>query len=54
VEHWLPPEVGWQKANADGAISPGEGNGGVGGDHQRSPWRSVVGRLPFFPSRDGS
>jgi hypothetical protein len=29
-EHWLPPEVGWTKANADGSFAATEGHGGGG------------------------
>ena len=28
-EHWFPPEVGWFKANADGAFVSASGHGGV-------------------------
>jgi hypothetical protein len=30
VEHWLKPEVGWCKANADGAFHATDGRGGAG------------------------
>jgi hypothetical protein len=30
VEHWHPPERGWFKANADGAFSATDGQGGGG------------------------
>jgi ribonuclease HI len=36
AEHWLPPERGWTKLNADGAFSVKDGSGGCGvvmGDH---------------------
>jgi hypothetical protein len=29
-EHWLPPDDGWHKVNADGAFSSSLGNGGCG------------------------
>jgi hypothetical protein len=34
VKHWLLPEPGWYKANADGALSAADGHGG-GGDLAR-------------------
>jgi ribonuclease HI len=49
VTHWSPPAVGWHKANADGAFSSSEGNGGGGvivRDHHGSP---VAGSSAFFP-----
>jgi hypothetical protein len=30
VEHWLPPEEGWVKANVDGSFSASSGSGGCG------------------------
>jgi ribonuclease HI len=30
VEHWLPPEDGWVKANVDGSFSANSGSGGCG------------------------
>jgi hypothetical protein len=47
--HWCLPVVGWHKANADGAYSSLEGNGGGGvivRDHHGSP---MVGSSVFFP-----
>lgn len=30
VEKWIPPEQGWIKANVDGAVASGSGDGGGG------------------------
>jgi ribonuclease HI len=49
VEHWLPPEVGWHKANADGALSPGEGTGGVGVIIRDHHGDALLGACHFFP-----
>jgi ribonuclease HI len=49
VTHWCPPAAGWHKANADGASSVLEENGGGGvivHDHHGLP---VAGSSDFFP-----
>jgi hypothetical protein len=33
VEHWLPPEPGWHKANSDGAFSISDAHEGGGRGH---------------------
>jgi hypothetical protein len=49
VEHWLKPETGWCKANADGAFHATDGRGGAGvviRDHYGS---FIAGAGRFFP-----
>jgi ribonuclease HI len=48
MEHWLPPDVGWSKINADGSYQEAEGHGGGGvviRDHHGS---FVSGACHFF------
>jgi ribonuclease HI len=49
-EHWLPPDVGWTKLNADGTLAKSSGHGGggvVARDHHGS---YLAGACHFFPS----
>jgi hypothetical protein len=49
-EHWLPPEMNWCKANADGSYNLADGTGGadvVPKDHHGG---FITGAGHFFPS----
>jgi ribonuclease HI len=48
-EHWLPPEDGWTKANADGALAAAEGHGGGGVVLRNNQGVSVAGAC-YFPA----
>jgi ribonuclease HI len=48
-EHWLPPEEGWLKVNADGALSAAEGHGGGGVIARNSQGGFVAAASCFFP-----
>jgi hypothetical protein len=48
-EHWLPPEDGWTKANADGALSAAECHGGGGVVMRNHHGVSMAGACCFFP-----
>jgi ribonuclease HI len=49
-EHWLPPEVGWTKANADGSFAAAEGHGGGGVVLRNHQGVAVAGACCFFPA----
>jgi ribonuclease HI len=48
VEHWLPPEVGWTKLNADGAFLAKDGSGGCGVVMRDHDGRFLAGASHFF------
>jgi hypothetical protein len=50
VEAWLPPDVGWVKANADGAFLVETGHGGSGVVLRDHHGGFVAGASHFFPS----
>jgi ribonuclease HI len=48
-EHWLPPEAGWQKVNADGAFMSADGVGGGGVIIRGHHGEPIAGASCFFP-----
>jgi ribonuclease HI len=50
AEHWLPPDVGWHKANADGAFMSGTGIGGGGAVIRDHHGRFLAAACHFFRS----
>jgi hypothetical protein len=49
VEHWLPPQEGWTKLNADGAFSVKGEVGGCGVVMRDHNGRFLAGAGQFFP-----
>jgi ribonuclease HI len=49
-EHWLPPDQGWIKVNADGAMIQASGHGGGGVVARDHDGRFLAGSSHFFPS----
>jgi ribonuclease HI len=49
IEHWLPPEAGWVKANSDGAFSSELGHGGGGVIIRDHHGDALAGASHFFP-----
>jgi ribonuclease HI len=49
IEHWLPPVVGWVKANSDGAFSSELGHGGGGVIIRDHHGAALAGASHFFP-----
>jgi ribonuclease HI len=49
-EHWLPPEDGWHKVNADGAFMSPQDNGGCGVVIRDHKGTFVAGECHFLPS----
>jgi ribonuclease HI len=49
-EHWLPPEEGWYKINADGAFMSSAGNGGCGAVIRDHMGAFVASECHFLPS----
>jgi ribonuclease HI len=49
-EHWLPPEDGWHKANADGAFVSSQGVGGCGMVIRDNEGVFVAGECHYLPS----
>jgi ribonuclease HI len=47
MEHWLPPEEGWTKLNADGALAK-DGSGGCGVVMRDHDGRFLTGASHFF------
>jgi ribonuclease HI len=48
-EHWLPPDAGWHKANADGALVIADGVGGGGVIIRDHHGEAIAGTSCFFP-----
>jgi ribonuclease HI len=49
-EHWRPPDQGWIKVNADGAMIQASGHGGGGVVARDHDGRFLAGSSHFFPS----
>ena len=49
TEHWLLPEVGWYKVNADGSFSQDDGHGGGGVVVRDHHGGFKAGACHFFP-----